>query len=73
MGDGRLRRWASEFFDAADSDGCWDGSSGWDGRVDTLDDAFGCYEDVAKVWGEWVGCRLSNEHVLLRPRGVAMV
>jgi hypothetical protein len=28
---------------------------------------------LQKVWGEWVGCRLSNEHVLLRPRGVTMV
>jgi hypothetical protein len=28
---------------------------------------------MQKVWGEYVGFRPSNEGVLLRPRGVAMV
>ena len=36
-------------------------------------DAFGCWEENKKVWGELVQYRLSNEGVLLRPRGVAMV
>ena len=39
------------FFCAADSGGWWEGSSGWDGRVDALGDAFGCQEDVAKGLG----------------------
>jgi hypothetical protein len=28
---------------------------------------------VQKVWSEWVGCRPSNEGVLLRLRGFIMV
>ena len=48
---GEVSEMEERFFCAADSDGCWEGSSGWDGRVDALGDAFGCLEDVAKGLG----------------------
>jgi hypothetical protein len=33
----------------------------------------GVGKTLQKVWGDLVWCGLSNEHVLLRPGGVAMV
>ncbi len=35
----------------ADGDGCREGSGGWNGRIGTLDDSFGCWEDASKGLG----------------------
>jgi len=40
--ENKRRRWTSDFFGVADSDGCQEGSSEWDDGVNALGDAFGC-------------------------------
>jgi hypothetical protein len=51
VGDG----WAI-FFDVAGCDGCQEGSIGWIDGIGTSNDASRCWEEDAKVWGEYVGC-----------------
>ena len=69
MGDGRAQKFALLMVSEAVGKAVVDGWARATHPLMPLDVG----RRMGEVWSALVGCRLSNEHVLLRPRSVAMV